>query len=106
MDANQITKVAQERESIERWPCTLLFDMSEAGDGSNVINILRCVSDDAFPSSAAMRTFPSRYTSKEGMEQLRHDLHQAAQRSGYQICVVKSIIKDGSIKKKITFGCQ
>jgi hypothetical protein len=40
------------------------------------------------------------------MESLRCDLRQAAQRSGYQICVVKSYVKDGSIKKKITFGCQ
>ena len=30
----------------------------------------------------------------------------SAQRSGYQICVVRSYIKDGTIKKKITFSCQ
>jgi hypothetical protein len=39
---------------------------------------------------------------------LRHDLRKAAQRSGYQICVVRSCMnKDGKQrKKKITFGCQ
>jgi hypothetical protein len=54
------------------------FDISEAEDGTNIINILRFVSNAApppFPSNAAPPPFPAGYdTSKEGLELLRHDL--------------------------------
>jgi hypothetical protein len=40
MDANRIANVVQARDRVERWPCTFLFDMSEAGDGTNVVSIL------------------------------------------------------------------
>jgi hypothetical protein len=115
MDANHIANVAEARERVERWPCTLPFDMSEAGDGTNIINILCFVSNAAAPpppfsstnAAKPLPPFPSRYDkSKEGLELLRHDLRKAAQRSGYHICVVRSYIKDGTKKKKITFGCH
>ena len=112
MDENHVAKVAQERQRVEsRWSCTLLFDMSEAGDGSKIIDILRFVSNvpsqPSFASNAAPpQPFPARYdTSKEGMVLLRHDLRKAALNSGYQICVIKSRTKDGT-RKKITFGCH
>ena len=84
MDAIHIAKVLRARDRVERWPCTLLFDMSEAGDETNVVNLLRFVAiptaPPPFPSNAAPPPFPSRYDtrSKEGMELLRRDLSKVS----------------------------
>jgi hypothetical protein len=111
MDENHVAKVAQARQRVETWSCTLLFDMSEAGDGSQIIDILRFVSTaTSQPPSASDAEppppFPARYdTTKEGMALLRRDLRKAAQESGYQICVIKSTTKDGA-RKWMRFGCH
>ena len=40
MDHTHIAKVVQARQRLEMWMCTLLFNMSEAGDGTDIIDIL------------------------------------------------------------------
>jgi hypothetical protein len=40
MDETHVAKVVQARQRVETWSSTLLFDMSEAGNGSNIIDIL------------------------------------------------------------------
>jgi hypothetical protein len=106
MDETHVAKVVQARQWVETWSSTLLFDMSEAGNGSNIINILSFVSTPPFAPHAVPPPFPAHYdTRKEGMALLRRDLRKAAQESGYQICVVKSSTKDGT-RKRISFGCH
>ena len=76
MDENHVAKVAKARQRVETWSSTLLFDLSEAGDGSHIINILRFVSTATpKPPSASDAEppppFPARYApTKEGMELL------------------------------------
>ena len=109
MDETHVTKKAQAKQRVETWSSTLLFNMSEAGNGSNIIDILHFFSTPPFASNAVLPPFPARMRydtrRKEGMVLLRHDLRKAAQESGYQICVVKSSTKDGT-RKRISFGCH
>ena len=84
--------------SLQKWHARLPFDVSEAGNGSQVVDVMCAIKPNAmseviFPSNRYPPTKPRR-------ELLQKDLQHAATDNGFELIVVQS----DDIKTKL--GCS
>ena len=98
MDSNALTSLHENVNSLQKYTASLHFDISEAGDGSEIVDLMDAVA----PNNKRTITYPkSRYPPTEkGQELLKKDIQVAGQNQGMELVVLRS-----TKSKMFTIGC-